>query len=373
MHALVYFTLKDLVHDRWRSLLTILSLAVVVVSFLLLSSLSQAYLAFGKRTQASSNLVIVSADVIDPMESSLNDSILQAARQVAQDEILTAFPEIFRHMNIQGKIMQVVAVPLEDMTPALGLTLVQGDWPAGPHTVAVSQGAIQITPWHIGSTVSIFGRDFQVSGILRAGGNNYASLWMSYAAAQDLFGVERGFQIAYLQLRPTADPQSVQDRLQSDPRFSPKYSVYLESSLNDRYSQINRNLLEMSVIQAVLSLLAITLGMYNANSLSLTERSHEILLLGILGFSRGRLRLFLFVRSLVLTLVAYGLGWITALLFITFQGSHAPINIQAAPLLLELTPGTSLLGLALAVGFTFLGVWMTSGYISSLNLAGAGN
>ena len=28
MHATVHFTLKDLVHDSWRSLLTILSLAV---------------------------------------------------------------------------------------------------------------------------------------------------------------------------------------------------------------------------------------------------------------------------------------------------------------------------------------------------------
>jgi len=371
MRALVYFTLKDLVHDRWRSLLTVLSLAVVVVSFLLLSSLSQAYLVFGRRTQASSNLVIISADVIDPMESSLNDDILQAARQASPDEILRAFPEIFRHMSIQGKIMQVDAVPLEDMTASLGLTLVQGDWPFGAHDVAVSQGAIQITPWHIGSTISIYGKDFQVSGILRAAGNNYASIWMNYGAAQELFGVKRGFQVGYLQLQPAADPQSVQNRIQADPRIATGYSVYLESSLNDRYSQINHNLLVMSVIQAVLSLLAITLGMYNANSLSLTERSHEIILLGIVGFNRGRLRLFLFARSLVLTLGAYGLGWITALLFINFQRTHTPINIQAAPLLLELTPATGLLGLALAVGFTFLGVWMTSGHISRLNLGGA--
>ena len=66
-------------------------------------------------------------------------------------------------------------------------------------------------------------------------------------------------------------------------------------------------------------------------------------------------------------------GWIAALLFILFQRTHTPISILAAPLLLELNPSMSLLGLALAVGFTFLGVWMTSGYISGLSLTDGRN
>jgi len=373
MRTLAYFTFKDLFHDRWRSLLTILSLAVVVVSFLLLSALSRAYLVFGRRIHASNNLVILSADVIDPMESSLSVDILTDAKQIAPDEILNAFPEIFRHLDIGGKIMQVDAVPLEEMPTAMALTLIQGHWPTEAHEVAVSEGAVQITLWSIGSTVNIYGTDFQVTGILRAGGNNYASIWMTYNAAQDLFGARRGFQMGLLQLEPSADPESIRLKIQADPRFSTKYSVYLESALNDRYSQINHNLLVMSLIQAVLSLLAITFGSYNANSLSLTERSHEIILLGIIGFNKGKLRTFLFARSLMLTLVAYGLGWFVSILFIHYQQIHTPINIQAAPLLLEMTPATSLLGLALAVGFAFLGVWMTSGYIAKLNLSGVRN
>ena len=129
MRVLAHFTLKDLIHDAWRNLLTILSLAVVVVSFLLLSALSRAYLVFGKRIQTSSNLVIISADVIDPMESSLSENILEAARQIAPNEIHVAFPEIFRHMNIEGQIMQVNAVPLAQMGTAIALTLLQGRWP----------------------------------------------------------------------------------------------------------------------------------------------------------------------------------------------------------------------------------------------------
>ena len=72
MLALGYFTFKDLLHDRWRSLLTIISLAVVVAGYLLLASLSRAFLFVGKQSQVTNNLVIITADSVDPMESSLD-------------------------------------------------------------------------------------------------------------------------------------------------------------------------------------------------------------------------------------------------------------------------------------------------------------
>jgi hypothetical protein len=55
MLALGYFTFTDLIHDRWRSLLTIFSLAVVVFGYLLLASLSQAINNFGKQTSVTQN------------------------------------------------------------------------------------------------------------------------------------------------------------------------------------------------------------------------------------------------------------------------------------------------------------------------------
>jgi ABC-type antimicrobial peptide transport system permease subunit len=369
MRLLSSFVLKDLLHDARRSLLTVLSLAVVVVSFLLLSALSRAYLEFGNHPRSSSNLVIISSGVIDPMESSLSDDVLETARQIAPDEIAAAFPQIFRHLNIEGQILQVNAVPPEQMGTGVALELLSGDWPRDGRVIGISTGVTQITPWKIGSTVNIYGTDFKVSGILRAGGNNYASIWMPYAEGRQLFGVQRGFQLGVLHLVPSADPEGVRSRIQADKRFSRDFSVYLVSALDDRYRQINNNLLVLSSLQAVLSLLAITLGTYNANSLSLTERSQEIVLLRLIGFTRGRVSIFLLARSLALTLLAYGLGWLAALIFIICQRSHAPINIQAAPLVLELSPLTSLLGLVLAVGFAFLGVLLTSSYLGRLGLS----
>jgi ABC-type antimicrobial peptide transport system permease subunit len=369
MRALGYFTFRDLIHDRGRSLLTILNLAVVVVSYLLLSALSQAFILFGRQPQVNTNLVILSADVLDPMESSLDDAVLQTAREIAPAQIRLAFPTLFRHMNIQGHVMQVRAVPLEEMRSASALTLLQGRWPEGPHQIVISQGATQITAWQIGTTVQIYGTAFRVVGLVRAGGNGFASVWMTYPAGQALFGMGHGFQIATLQLAPSADPETVRTRLQSDVRFSGQVNVYLENSLSDRYNQVNRDLLTLSLVQALISLLAITFGTYNAISLSLTERSREIQLLRVVGFTQPKLRKVLLAHTLVLALSAYILGWLVAFMIVGYQQAHTPISIQAAPLVLNLSAVATLLGILLTVAFAFLGVWLTEGHLSKLSLS----
>jgi ABC-type lipoprotein release transport system permease subunit len=256
--------------------------------------------------------------------------------------------------------MQVSAVPFAYLNSALNLTLLQGQWPSGLNQVAISEGVAQITSWKIGSTINIYGSNFQVSGLVRAGGNKFASLWMTYPAGLALFGDRRGFQIGYLTLAPNADPETVRALLQADTRISASASVYLENTVSDRYNQINQDMLTLSLIQAVISLLAITFGTYNAASLTLTERSTEIDLLRLIGFSKAKVTAFLFSRTLVQTLAAFGLGWITAAVIILFRQAYAPIYIQAAPLVLQLDLPASLLGLSLSTGFAFLGVWLTT-------------
>jgi ABC-type antimicrobial peptide transport system permease subunit len=369
MRALGTFTLRDLFHDGWRSLLTIISLAVVVVSYLLLAALSQAYLTFGNQTQISTNLMIIDANALDPMESYLPESVLQAAAQIAPTQILATFPSLFRHLDIQGHILQIRAVPLEDLQNRLSLTLLKGSWPVGVQQMVVTDGLIQVTSWKIGTIANIYGKDFQVTGIVRSGGSQFASVWMTYAEGLSLFGSANGFQIGYVQLTPSVDAEKVRAMLQSDPRINAHAAVYLETSLANRYNQVNQNLLNLSLVQAAISLLAITFGTFNATRLSLTERGHEILLLHILGFTQTKLRLFLFARSLFLTLAAYLVGWSIAWAFITYQGLHAPISIQAAPLILSLPASSSLLGLFLSISFAFLGVWLTTGSLSRRELS----
>ena len=365
MWILGYFTFKDLLYDRLRSLLTILSLAVVVVSYLLLTSLAQALVTLSRQAHVTNNLLILSANTIDPMDSSLDEGVLQTALAIAPDQIQHAFPILFRHLTIAGQIMQVRAVALEEMSTSVGLTLVQGDWPGGNRQVVVSEGAASLASWKIDSTVNIYGTDFQVSGLVRVDENAFGSVWMTYPEGQQLFGTKRGFQVGYLSLVPSADPESVRTRLLADPRISSGYSVFLEHAFTNGYNQSNSNLLTLSGIMVLVSLLVVTFGIYNAISLSLAERNHEISQLYVIGFTLNKLRGFLMARAMALTLAAYSLGWLVSLLFINHQRLQPSVDLifQA----LRLTPSSSLFGLGLALVFAFLGVWLSSRRLMVLN------
>jgi hypothetical protein len=367
MLALAYFTFKDLVHDRWRSLLTVLSLAVLVVGYLLLVSQAQAFVILISQSRVTNNLIIIAVNTIDPMDSSLDDAVLQAAQQIAPGQIRHAFPTLFRHLNINGQLMQVRAAPLQDMSTAMDITLLQGRWPDGPRQVVVSQAAARLASWTIGSTVNIYGTDFQVTGLVRATDTNLAAVWMTYPEGQRLFGMQHGFQVGYLVLAPSADPESLRLSLQADPRIASAYTVYLENAVSEGLNQVNHNLVTLSSLMAIVSLLAITFGIYNSTSLSLAERSYEINLLRVVGFTPGKLRGFLFARALVLTLAAYSLGWLVLDGYFIYRNLYAPLGISELPLNLSLTISASLLGLGLSTAFAFLGVWLTSRRFATLH------
>jgi hypothetical protein len=365
MLALGYFTFRDLLHDRWRSVLTIITLAVVVVGYLLLASLAQAMLSLSKQAPLTNNLLIIAADTIDPMDSSVDEAALQTAREVAPDQIRLAFPIIFRHLTVEGHIMQVRAVALDEMSASQALTLVEGRWPDGPRQVLASEGAARLGSWKIGSTVNIYGTDFRVTGLVHNEENAFGSLWIAYPEGQRLFGTGRGFQVGYLSLAPSADPESVRAKLLADPRISAHYSVFLEHAYTDSYNQSNANLAILSGLMVLVALLAVSFGIYNATSLSLAERGLEIGLLNVIGFPLNKLRVFLCARALVLTLAAYSLGWCLSLIFIDHQRLRSSAALVF--LSLKLTPFSSLLGLSLAVVFAFLGVWLASSRLVALS------
>jgi ABC-type antimicrobial peptide transport system permease subunit len=358
MVALGYFTVRDLLHDRWRSLLTILSLAVVIVGFLLLTSLAQTIVGLSKQAKITNNLLIFEADTIDPMDSTLNGDILETASEIAPNQIKVAFPVIFRHLTIGDQIMQVRAVSVERMSSSMGLTLLQGSWPSGSRQVAASEGAARMASWKVGSTINIYGTEFKLTGIVHNEENAFGSLWISYSEGQQLFGISRGFQVGYLSLVPSANAESVREKLLADPRISERYAIYLENVYTNGYSESISNMQILSSLMVIISLLVVTFGVYNATSLSLTERSLEISLLNTIGFSLTKIRVILFSRIFVLTLIAYGLGWLGSFLFINHQQQDPTVSL--AFLSLKLTTAYSLIGMTLAIFFAFLGVWLAS-------------
>lgn len=368
MLALGYFTFTDLIHDRWRSLLTIFSLAVVVFGYLLLASLSQAINNFGKQTSVTQNLLVIASTAIDPMESSLEDSLLITLKDIAPDSISRVYPVIFRHMNIQNRVLQVRAVPLNEMSTSLALNLVAGDWPNGARELVVGEGIAKAANWKPDSVVNIYGTDFKITGLVRSTSSNAGVVWMTHSEGQKLFGTQRGYQIAYVVIDPKSNPEAIRAILQADQQINRSYSVYLENSVQENYLSASHNLITLSGIFALLSLTSITLGIYTATSLSLTERSHDILLLRLIGFTQEKILQILVSRAFILTSASYGLGIVIAALIFNYQNTHTSVGFSDSTLTLILTVPFSLIGFGLSIAFAFFGVWLTSSRIASTNL-----
>ena len=372
--AFVGYLFKDLRHDVGRSLLTIAGLAIMVVSYLLTAALAEAFDEFGQQPGvASHNLIMLAADTIDPMQGAVSQAAFDLAVGAVRAEfgpqsVRRADPTIFRTLRIQDNTMEVLGVAPQGMTEVYNLTLLEGRLPSGNTEIAASQEAVDLGGWQVGQSIEFYGQAFQLVGEVRYEAGKIASLWMTYAAGEALFGERRGFQVGALQIAGELDPETVRAYLESVEGIRPAYAVYLEQEVHARYAQAIQDLLKFTIVMDVLALSVISFGIFNATSLTLTERSREIALLRVAGFSGGTVRRFLFGRALVQTLAAYLLGWGLARL-VTWQNAVASFSMHGMYVQIILSPGIVLLGLALTGLCAWLGVWLTTYRLGNQNLA----
>ncbi|OIN86151.1 MAG: hypothetical protein COS37_03130 [Anaerolineae bacterium CG03_land_8_20_14_0_80_58_20] len=367
------YLFKDLFFDRGRSVLTIISLTAVIVSYLAASAISEVFLEFGSQPQTGSrNLLIVSDYAFDPMQSKLDDSALQSAAEIVRqefgpDSVLSAFPVIYRNLEINGRRIRALAIPRENLMRSYSLTLMEGDWPDGEEQVVVSQEAMQLNDWKVGDRLLFRDSNLLITGRVQ-GEARISAIWMTYASGQKLFNAQNDFQIGVLEIDSSLDLPTVQGSLEQDPQFPKGYAVYLNQQLYGRYYDLVRDFLKVAFIIATLALGVVIVGTFNATSLTMAERKQDIAILQTIGFPSRTIRLFLLGRTLLQTLVAFCLAW--GVMAIIVQNSlQYPIVFHAKIAVLRLSPETILLGFFLTVISASLGVWLTTHAQSSLNLA----
>ena len=372
-HVVNVYLFKDLIFDRGRSVLTIISLTAVIVSFLAASAMAEVFREFGSQPQTGSrNLLIVSDYALEPRQSKLDDSILQAAAEVVRqefgpDSMLCAFPVIYRPLDINNRTILVMAVPREYLTRFQNLTLLEGILPENDDQVVVTQTAMQLNGWKIGDRLHIRDGNLLITGRAREE-TGTSVIWMTYSGGQKLFDAQSDFQIGVLQINANLNLATVQSYLEQDPQFPDGYSVYLEQQLNRRYTDAVRDIVNVAYIITALALGVIIFGTFNAISLTMAERKQDIAILQTIGFTSRMIRVFLLGRMLIQTLVAFCLAW-GVMAIIVQNGLQYPLVLHAKTATLHLSPDTMLLGLALTILSASLGAWLPSITKSNQNLA----
>ena len=352
--------LQDLLHEANRSLLTLLYLSLIIAMHLSITSLAG---ALSRSTQdmltGPQNLLLLSADILDPTDSVIQAETLQSAAAhlaSAQGEgaVRKASPLFLRHLRIEGHVFQLAAAPPADFEDVFQLRLLEGAWPAGSRQAAASRSVLALIGKALGDSLLIYGAPFTISAVVDAPGDR-ADLWLSLDAGQALFGAGRGFQVGVLQLASWMDPAAAQALLEQV-LGAEGYAVYQERQFSAQFSLSLQDMLAAANFFNLVSLLVISFGVYNITHLSLAERSAEIGILRTVGFSPARVRNILLLRTALMALLAFGLGWLAVFAYVS--AAQQPLMVYNTPLHLELTPLRTVYALALCLLFTALGVWL---------------
>jgi ABC-type lipoprotein release transport system permease subunit len=363
------FVIKDLFRDGWRTIITIVNLLVFICSYFAMVALAEAAYKFGNQPTDKSALIIISKNVFDPSESTVTERDFLPAEELIPKYVKSVSPLIYKIINVNNNLIQLRAARLEDMQSVHSLQLISGDWPTGTDQVVIGEGTAAMTAWKIGDPIHIYGVDFTISGVVRAPGTKFSSIWMTLDTASTLFNLKGNYQFAWIQLQSGVNYDAVRSMLQNDPRLINGFDVYFADNLYQQYTKAVSDVKSMTGMLVVLALSAVMLGTYCNIFLVLSERSRDITILRAVGIQSGSIRALLTLRTLLQVCIGYILSWgVTSLLLVWFNRLN-PLTLHSIPLPVSISANAFLFGLILSLFFGWAGIWIPTRHLRNRSVA----
>jgi ABC-type antimicrobial peptide transport system permease subunit len=363
------FVLRDLVKDGWRSFLTIANLMVFIACYFCLSALADAGKKFGAQPIDQSALMILSKGIFDPSDSQITEADFRPIETLIPAQVQSVSPLILRHMNIDGYMLQVRATFLQDFESVHSLSLISGTWPAQKNQVVIGEGTVNLTHWQIGRTIRIYGVDFTITGIVRAPGTKFASVWMTLENAESLFNTHGVYQFAWVVITPGANAEAVKAQIQANPAISDSFDVYFVDQLYQQYNNALSDVKSISLMMELLALLCVMLGAYGTTYLTLRERGRELAILRAVGFDSIQIRLILSARTLIEVMLAFVSAWGIAFIAVHIFQQTDPILIHSVPMPVSITWPAIVWGFLLCLFFALVGVLLPTRHLRSTSVA----
>lgn len=345
---------RDLAADRIRSALHVAAIAPIVAAYLILIAI-----AGGLRDQAipldMQAIVLLSPNVLDPASGRLDPSILDLAAEVGGDDVESVNPMIFRPIRMDDRIVQLRAAPFETWQTVHDLTLLAGLWPQQRDDIAITEGVAVATGWEVGTRIEIFGTTFTVSGLVRAPGTKFASVWMPFERADELFEGQSGIQMVTVVPAPSSDIRALRDRL--DAASDGTYATYFESALVATQGARESAVDNLATVSTIIGIAALAFGGFNLAALTLVERRRDVGIARALGFAPRAVTALGLTRAAILAAAGFAVGAVgaTAVLTTTEQTTvrgfvfEPSLPVSAWVLGVTLTGITSLAGTWFAV------------------------
>lgn len=363
------FVINDLRKDGWRTVITIVNLLVFISCYFALAALAEAAYKFGNQPTDRSALLIVSQNVFDPYESVVTDKEFLPAQELMPEYVKSVSPLVFMVIKANDHLMQLRAARLEDMQTVHSLQLLEGDWTSDKKEIIIGEGTAATTNWSVGDTVKIFGSDFIISGLVRAPGTKFSSIWMTLDEANELFNNPGVYQIVWVQLQPGVDGEAIRNELQNDSRLVDRFDVYFADNLYLEYTKAVSDMQGVSSMLVILALSAVMLGTYCNIFLILTERRREITILRAVGFQSSAIRGLITLRTLIQVTAGYLLSWVIVTLLLLWFNKINPLNLHSIPLPVSISLDVFLIGFFMSIFFGWIGVWLPTRHLRNRSVA----
>lgn len=363
------FVINDLRKDGWRTVITIVNLLVFISCYFALAALAEAAYKFGNQPTDRSALLIVSQNVFDPYESVVTDKEFLPAQELMPEYVKSVSPLVFMVIKANDHLMQLRAARLEDMQTVHSLQLLEGDWTSDKKEIIIGEGTAATTNWSVGDTVEIFGSDFIISGLVRAPGTKFSSIWMTLDEANELFNNPGVYQIVWVQLQPGVDGEAIRNELQNDSRLVDRFDVYFADNLYQEYTKAVSDMQGVSSMLVILALSAVMLGTYCNIFLILTERRREITILRAVGFQSSAIRGLITLRTLIQVTAGYLLSWVIVTLLLLWFNKINPLNLHSIPLPVSISLDVFLIGFFMSIFFGWIGVWLPTRHLRNRSVA----
>jgi len=361
------FCLTHIAHDWLRSLLTIISVAAIICVYLLSGGLIKDLRDLGKSILNFPNslLLVMSTNSVFPSDSHITLADLDFYEHTIEDQfdsgtVRGLIPMIYRVVYLDGVVINVTGVAYQDLIEIARLELIEGSWPESPTEVLVNAEFSAITNKKIGDSFLVYGTDMTIRGMVDSPLWRNAVVVMEYRQAAELYGLEDFFQIGVIELTAGIDPIAIHRSIGSIQENANCCNIYLHDHYNQLMQIAFKGAAAISGVIQATTLLLITFGAFNGAAMAMAEHQREIILLRVNGFSNKRVKLFLYLRTLIIMLIAFLLGCIIAGAISFIKMRFDTNSLAGVRIMMQFDWRDVLTSLALTVILTAFGAYISS-------------